>query len=59
MALLGAAVRFVHFALFDATLLSPVSYAADTLYLLLLSALAWRIVSINFQRRILGLMERK
>jgi hypothetical protein len=43
MALLGAAVRFVHFALFDATLLSPESYAADTTYLLLLSALAWRM----------------
>jgi hypothetical protein len=43
MALLGAAVRFVHFALFDATLLSPESYAADTIYLLLLSALAWRM----------------
>ena len=43
MALLGAAVRFVHFALFEATLVSPASYAADTIYLLLLGALAWRI----------------
>ena len=43
MALLGAAVRFVHFALFEATLLSPLSYAADTLYLLVLGALAWRV----------------
>ena len=34
MAMLGAAVRFVHFALFEATLLSPASYAADTLYLI-------------------------
>ena len=34
MAMLGAAVRFVHFALFEGTLLSPASYAADTLYLL-------------------------
>ena len=42
MALLGAAVRFVHFALFEATLLSPRSYAVDTLYLLVLGALAWR-----------------
>jgi hypothetical protein len=40
---LGAAVRFVHFALFEGTLLSPLSYAADTLYLLLLGALAWRM----------------
>jgi len=43
MALLGAAVRFVHFALFEGTLLSPASYTADTLYLLLLGALAWRM----------------
>ena len=40
--LLGAAVRFVHFALFEATLLSPASYAADTVYLLILSTLSWR-----------------
>ena len=43
MVLLGAAVRFVHFALFEATLLSPASYAADTLYLFTLAALAWRM----------------
>jgi hypothetical protein len=43
MALLGGAVRFVHFALFEATLLSPASYAADTLYLFALGALAWRM----------------
>src|ERR1700753_2329013 len=43
MAMLGAAVRFVHFALFEATLLSPASYAADTLWLILLGALAWRM----------------
>ena len=43
MAMLGAAVRFVHFALFEATLLSPASYAVDTLYLLLVGALAWRM----------------
>ena len=43
IAMLGGAVRFVHFALFEATLLSPASYAVDTVYLLLLSALAWRM----------------
>jgi hypothetical protein len=43
MAMLGAAVRFVHFALFEATLLSPASYAADTAYLLFLGATAWRM----------------
>jgi hypothetical protein len=43
MAMLGAAVRFVHFALFEATLLSPPSYAADTAYLIVVGALAWRM----------------
>jgi hypothetical protein len=43
MVLLGGGVRFVHFALFEATLLSPASYGADTLYLLLVGALAWRM----------------
>lgn len=43
MLLLGAAVRFVHFALFETTLLSPPSYAADTLYLFVVGALAWRL----------------
>jgi hypothetical protein len=42
IALLGAAVRFVHFALFQADLISPASYAVDTLYLLVLGTLAWR-----------------
>ena len=42
-ALLGCAVRFVHFALFEATLLAPVSYAADTIWLLILAALSWRM----------------
>jgi hypothetical protein len=43
MAMLGAAVRFVHFALFEATLVSPPSYAADTAYLIVVGALAWRM----------------
>ena len=40
MAMLGAAVRFVHFALFEETFLSPILYAEDTLYLMLVGALA-------------------
>jgi hypothetical protein len=43
MALLGAAVRFVHFALFEADLLSPLSYAADTAFLLCVGCLGWRV----------------
>src|SRR6185295_20055587 len=43
MALLGVAVRFVHFALFEEPFLSPVLYAEDTIYLMLVGALAWRM----------------
>jgi hypothetical protein len=43
MALLGAAVRFVHFALFEADLLAPLSYAADTAFLLCVGSLGWRV----------------
>jgi hypothetical protein len=43
MALLGGAVRFIHFALFEGDLLSPLSYAADTLFLVLMAALSWRL----------------
>ena len=43
MAMLGGAIRFVHFALFEATLISPASYTVDTLYLVVVGALAWRM----------------
>jgi hypothetical protein len=43
MAILGAAVRFVHFALFDAELLSLVGYATDASYVTALGCLSWRI----------------
>src|SRR5258706_13806202 len=43
MAMLGASVRFVHFALFEGMLLSPASYVADTLYLVIAGSLAWRM----------------
>ena len=33
----------MHFALFEATLLSLPSYAADTAYLIVVGALAWRM----------------
>lgn len=41
--LLGAAVRFVHFALFEADLLSLASYLCDTAYLLAVGCLSWRL----------------
>jgi hypothetical protein len=40
-------VRFVHFALFESTLLSFPSYAVDTLYLLAAGTLSWRITRVN------------
>jgi hypothetical protein len=43
MALLGCAVRFIHFALFEGELLAVSSYAADTLFLILVSALSWQL----------------
>lgn len=43
MTLLGGAVRFVHFALFGAELLSLPSYLADMLYLLAVGSLAFRV----------------
>lgn len=43
MALLGAAVRFIHFALFGGNLLEPPSYAIDTLYLVVLGSAGWRV----------------
>ena len=43
MAMLGAGVRFIHFALFEDALLSPVSYLIDTLYLIVVGCFAWRL----------------
>jgi hypothetical protein len=40
--LLGAAARFIHFALFQAALLSPLSYACDTLFFCIVGLIAWR-----------------
>jgi len=47
MLLLGAAVRFVHFALFEGILLSLPSYGADTLYLVAVGAVSWQINRTN------------
>jgi hypothetical protein len=43
MLVLGAAVRFIHLALFDGTLLSPHYYAVDTLFCLLFGFLGFRL----------------
>ncbi len=41
--LLGAAARFIHYALFQGELLSAASYGCDTLVFLIVGLLAWRI----------------
>jgi hypothetical protein len=43
MAVLGAAVRFAHFALFNAELLSLGAYAIDTGCVAILGCLSWRV----------------
>jgi len=40
--LVAMAARFIHFALFEGTLLSPLSFCCDTLIFLVLGLLAWR-----------------
>jgi hypothetical protein len=47
MALLAAGVRFMHFALFEAHLLSLPSYLIDFVWLTLVGSLAWRIQRTN------------
>ena len=43
MLLLGASVRFMHFALFGADLLSLASYLVDFAWLLAVGSLSWRV----------------
>ncbi|MGE0844948.1 MAG: DUF6867 family protein [Flavobacteriaceae bacterium] len=47
MFLLGAAVRFLHFSLFDGTLLTLQYYLVDTLVLIVASAIGFRLVRAN------------
>ena len=46
MVILGGAVRFIHFALFDGTLLSPQFYAVDTVVCLFFGELGFRITRV-------------
>jgi hypothetical protein len=43
VALLGLGVRFIHFALFEGTLLSPKYYLVDCIVLLIAAVLGWRM----------------
>ena len=47
MLLLGAAVRFIHYALFEATLLSPQYYAVDTAICIICGYLGFRITRVG------------
>jgi hypothetical protein len=43
MALLGLAVQFIHFALFDVDLAALLSYGLNTFYLAVVGCFGWRI----------------
>jgi hypothetical protein len=47
MLLLGAGVRFLHFALFSAHILALESYLADTLYVIVAASISFRITRTN------------
>jgi len=40
--LIGLAARFIHYALFEGTLLSALSFCCDTLIFLIVALVAWR-----------------
>jgi hypothetical protein len=46
MLILGAAVRFIHFALFEGTLLSPQFYAVDTVVCLIFGFLGFHVTRV-------------
>ena len=46
MLVLGLAVRFIHFALFDGTLLSAQYYAVDTVVCLIFGLLGFRVTRV-------------
>lgn len=45
--LLGLAVRFIHYSLFDGTLLSPYYYAVDTVICVLLGIAGFRVARVR------------
>jgi len=54
--LIGLAVRFIHFSLFDATLLSPHYYAVDTLIVLAFAFAGFRVTRRRQMARQYGFM---
>jgi hypothetical protein len=51
MVLLGAGVRFLHFALFEGDILSLPSYIADTLYVMVVASISFRMTRANQMAR--------
>jgi Domain of unknown function (DUF6867) len=51
MLMLGAGVRFLHFALFQAHILALESYLVDTLYLVAVASISFRITRTNQMSR--------
>jgi hypothetical protein len=47
LCLLGAAIRFAHFALFQGALLSLPAYLADTVFLFAVGGIAWRLTRVR------------
>jgi hypothetical protein len=56
MFILGAAVRFIHFALFDGILLSPGAYALDTAVAIGCAALGFRTTRARQMARQYGFL---
>jgi hypothetical protein len=56
MFILGAAVRFIHFALFDGILLSPAAYALDTAVAIGCAALGFRTTRARQMARQYGFL---
>ncbi len=57
MLILGVAIRFFHFALFDGTLASPHYYAVDTAIALVLGGLGFRLTRKAQMRRQYGFLD--
>ena len=51
MVLLGAAVRFLHFALFQAHLFAVASWLTDTLYVMAVASIAYRVTRTSQMAR--------
>lgn len=59
MLILGGAVRFIHFALFEGTLLSPQFYAVDTAICLIIGTLGYRATRVAQMTTQYGWINRK